>query len=616
MAMRELKTRDDMAMLLLDWIRPLREHYSRGGAQLIIGNTATHYGEGAIRMEGYSRVLWGLGPLFAGDNSGLPEEMRQEIEGWKELCRKGLVSGTDPGHEEYWQDVRDFDQKIVEMAAIVNAILLAPHVFWEPLTDTQQENVYRWLNQVNSHAVYDNNWRFFRVLVNVLFLKLGLPHSRECMEADLEVVERSYEGDGWYFDGHPGQKDYYIPFAMHYYGLVYAEQMKDIDPVYCRRLRERAAEFYPDFIQWFDAEGREVPFGRSLTYRFAHSAAFSAMAFAGVDVPMEELRALVLGNLRYWGSQPVFDQSGILTIGYQYPNLIMSERYNGPGSPYWSFKTFLVLALPAEHPFWKSREQKPDLAGKRLLIHPNMIAVHEDSGHTLLYPAGQESANFGNTEAKYQKFVYSNHFGFSIPRGTELEDGAFDNTLAGTEAGENFWRMRRSAERFEVTEDYTRALYRLMPGVRVESLVVPLNQGHVRVHFIQTEKKIELADGGFAIPAEDGLRRMEPSMTEQTQQSVQCRFPWGNAGAACLLGGGTARVVTPFPNTNLMRGMTLIPTVCYALETGEHCIADYFCGDKGRQEAGMELPAVDVTDGVICIRWRNQTMELEGRKWL
>ena len=82
--MRELRTRDDMAMLLLDWIRPLKEHYSRGGAQLIIGNTSAHYGEGSIRMEGYSRVLWGLGPLFAGDNEGLPEEQRQEIESWQE----------------------------------------------------------------------------------------------------------------------------------------------------------------------------------------------------------------------------------------------------------------------------------------------------------------------------------------------------------------------------------------------------------------------------------------------------------------------------------------------------------------------------------------------------
>ncbi|MDE5700108.1 MAG: DUF2264 domain-containing protein [Lachnospiraceae bacterium] len=54
-----------MVQLLLDWIRPLKGHYSKGGAQLIIGNTSAHYGETSIRMEGFSRVLWGLAPLFS-----------------------------------------------------------------------------------------------------------------------------------------------------------------------------------------------------------------------------------------------------------------------------------------------------------------------------------------------------------------------------------------------------------------------------------------------------------------------------------------------------------------------------------------------------------------------
>lgn len=613
---RELRTRDDMAMLLLDWIRPLKKCYSEGGARLKIGDTSAHYGENSIWMEGYSRVLWGLGPLFAGDNRDLPEEARQEIEMWKELTRRGLIHGTDPDHEEYWQDVGDYDQKMVEMAAVVNAILLAPQVYWEPLTKQQRQNVFHWLNGINSHQVHANNWRFFRVLVNVLFQKLDLPYSRECMEEDLGVVEHCYEGDGWYFDGHPGQKDYYIPFAMHYYGLIYAEQMKDREPEYCRRLRERAEEFYPDFIYWFDRDGREVPYGRSLTYRFAHSAAFAAMAFAGAEVPMGQIKALVLGNLRYWGSQPIFDRGGILTIGYQYPNLIMSERYNAPGSPYWSFKTFLVLALSKEHPFWKSREEKPEFEERKCLRHPNMISVHEDSGHTLLYPTGQKSPNFGNTVAKYQKFVYSNCFGFSVPRGTELADGAFDNTLSGTVAGENFWGMRRSAEKFEVTEEYTRTLYELLPGVKVESVIIPLKKGHVRVHFLRTEKRVELADGGFAIPLENEGRHMDPSMVEVTEESCRCGFPWGNAGAVCLAGNGRARQVIPFPNTNLMYGITLIPTICYDLEPGEYGIADYFYGDGCGQRDEEELPKVKVSQGAVSVTYRGKVRQIMGRQWL
>lgn len=576
---RDIRTRSDVALLLLDWIRPLKGHYSEGGAQLIIGHTSAHYGETSIRMEGFSRVLWGLAPLFSQRNELLPEEAREEIEDWKVLVRDGLIHGTDPGHEEYWLDVWDYDQKMVEMAAIVNAILLAPDVFWEPLDAGQRQNVYNWLNQINRHEVYSNNWRFFRVLVNVLFQVLGLPDDKECMKDDLGVVEHCYEGDGWYFDGHSGQKDYYIPFAMHYYGLLYAKQMKERDSVYAAELRQRAARFYEDFIYWFDEDGREVPFGRSLTYRFAHSAAFAAMAFAGIDVPMGELKHLVLGNLRYWSSNPIFDCGGILTIGYQYPNLIMSERYNAPGSPYWSFKTFLILALPDAHPFWQADEQRPKLETKRLLCHPNMIAVHEKSGHTLLYPAGQHAANFGSTVAKYQKFVYSNLFGFSVPRGTELEDGAFDNTLAVTRAGENFWRMRQGVESYEVTKEYTRACYELLPGVMVESLIIPQEKGHIRIHHIWTKEDIELADGGFAIRVEDGINRMETSMVQTTERAVRCHFPWGNAGAENLEGDGEARLVTPFPNTNLMYGITVIPTIYFQLKAGEYCLKNYFYGD-------------------------------------
>ena len=46
--------------------------------------------------------------------------------------------------------------------------------------------------------------------------------------------------------------------------------------------------------------------------------------------------------------------------------------------------------------------------------------------------------------------------------------------------------------------------------------MIPLDKGHVRVHFVRTTKRIELADGGFAIPAEDGLRRMEPSIDRKS----------------------------------------------------------------------------------------------------
>lgn len=56
----------------------------------------------------------------------------------------------------------------------------------------------------------------------------------------------------------------------------------------------------------------------------------------------------------WWLAQPIADNGGVLTISYAYPNILMSENYNVPGSPYWCMKAFAFLMLPAGHPFWQT----------------------------------------------------------------------------------------------------------------------------------------------------------------------------------------------------------------------------------------------------------------------
>lgn len=611
MVEHNINTRNDVVLLLLDLVRPLKKHYSQGAAWLKLGNTAAHYGSSCAYMEGYARVLWGLGPLFSQKNSSIPAAAFSEIAEWKKIVRRGLINGTNPEHEEYWLGVTDYDQKMVEMAAIVNAIALAPDTLWEPLTKQQQQNIYNWLNQINSHKVHANNWRFFRIMVNMLFRKLKQPYSSSCLEEDWKVIENCYEGDGWYCDGNPCQKDYYIAFAMHYYGLLYAVYMKEEEPKRCQQLIDRATAFCSDYIYWFDQEGKEVPFGRSLTYRFAHSAFFAAMAFAGVDTDLPVLKRMLLGNLRYWKSQPVFDTGGVLSIGYQYPNLIMSERYNAPGSPYWSFKTFLILALPQEHPFWNCEEKSPTFERTKCLEHPHMIAVHEEGGHTLLYPVGQKSPDFGNTVSKYQKFVYSNLFGFSISRGFTLEEGAFDNTLAVSRADKNSWHMRNGEQIYQFHSKYIRITYEIMKDVLINSIIIPLGKGHVRLHFICTKEEIEVADGGFAIGTEKDTLQMKDQMVCRREQTICCNLPWGRAGASSLTKAGTPKLVRPFPNTNLMCASTVIPTIYYRLGAGTFFIADYFYGDTADQRELEELPYILEKEKQIEVVYQQETIYID-----
>ena len=76
--------------------------------------------------------------------------------------------------------------------------------------------------------------------------------------------------------------------------------------------------------------GRAVPFGRSLTYRFAMSSFWGAVAFADLELPAPltwgVVRGLQLRNVRYWARQAgAYNTDGTLTIGYCYPNQAMTE---------------------------------------------------------------------------------------------------------------------------------------------------------------------------------------------------------------------------------------------------------------------------------------------------
>lgn len=85
---------------------------------------------------------------------------------------QGIIHGTDPDHEEYWGRFETKDQRMVEQSILGLGLALAPHKIWEPLTDKQKDNVYRWLNQINLvDRSNPNNWLMFTVLVNVGFQK-------------------------------------------------------------------------------------------------------------------------------------------------------------------------------------------------------------------------------------------------------------------------------------------------------------------------------------------------------------------------------------------------------------------------------------------------------------
>ncbi|WP_455618713.1 DUF2264 domain-containing protein [Eisenbergiella sp.] len=553
----------DFQELLLSIVEPLKPFYSEERAGLVLGATATNYDRKAENMEAFSRPLWGLVPFWAGGGT------EPELE---EIYRRGLTAGTDPRGSEFWGGFHAFDQKFVEMAAISYGLILTPEKLWDPLSDREKERLADWLYGINQYELPVCNWILFAVLVNVALMKLGRKYDAKKLEKYLQGVDEFYLGDGWYQDGDSGQKDYYVSFAIHFYCLFYARSMGEEDPERCQIYKERAMLFGKTFIYWFDEDGAALPFGRSLTYRFAQVSFWSACLMAGVyPYPVEVMKGLIVRHMQDWLKKPVFDRDHILTIGYAYPDLVMGERYNGPGSPYWSLKTFAFLMLPDDHSFWSAKPAPlPALEKVKLIPYADMLmAVYE--GHNTAYVPGRYSpAGHGQSQAKYGKFAYDTRFGFHVARSCfELHEAAPDSMLAFCINGYTY--VRRICEDFTVSEDKVVSSWSPYPDIQVETTVIPERWGHRRIHRIVSSIECEAYDCGFGIasdPADGYEAGTEEGGAWAKNRYASCEVTgeYTDDAGEWLLEPGV--VIDADPNTNLLYPKAVIPAVKYRITEG------------------------------------------------
>ncbi|WP_390405734.1 DUF2264 domain-containing protein [Lacticaseibacillus jixiensis] len=573
-----------------DLMQPLQPALSALGAtgRLHLGDHGTVYSASTREVEAFLRPLWGLGAF----THAHPDNVY-----WPQFLA-GIQHATDPSDAAYWGDITDNDQLIVEMAALATTILLNTEAVQTQLGSAAVDQLAAWLRQANDHTLPDNNWHFFRVLVNLALKALGQAYSPEMIAADLQRIDDFYVGDGWYFDGNQTQRDYYIAFAMHYYGLLYATFAKADDPKRSAEFIKRATIFAKHYRDWFDAQGEALPFGRSLCYRFAQAAFFSALVFADVEaLPWGEIKGLLARNLHTWFSQPIFDNAGVLSVGYHYSDLVFAEGYNGPGSPYWAMKTFILLATPKTHPFWQAPVvpyQAPDglvvsQAGRALYQHS------EQGTHTLSFPAGQFVNNQNHACAKYSKFVYSTRFGNSVPKATYwYYEGAYDNCLALAEDDHDF-RSKALDDAYEIQAD--RVIHDWTPwtDVKIRSTIVPFAGWHLRVHEITTARAIDAYDGGFSAPIE----------APYDESALAYQSPVGYVAVANIAGFARGGLVKPEPNTNLLYPRTVLPYLYQHLTPGRHVLVSAITGAK--QAVALPVITVDehrvqVLDKTILLR--------------
>lgn len=540
------------------WV-PLAEPFRSERDEVQLGSAPAFYGQRCTSVEAFGRVLWGLASLESGGG---------KFSEWP-LLRSILAAGTASGGG--WGIQCDFDPRSVEAPPIALALCWAREALWEPLTENERTTVVAWLSRINEVKLSDNNWRWFRVLTNAALRALGQPWSRERLQEDIAIIDDLWRDDGWYSDGLLEQRDYYVPMAMHFYGLIFSRLAAAGEERFAAACVERARRFAVDFQHWFAADGAAIPFGRSLHYRFAQGAFWSALAFASVEaLPWGLVKGLLLRHLRWWMQRPILTDGGRLSLGYGYAQPHLAEGYGSAAGPLWALKALLVLALPEEHPFWRTDEAPlPTLPAVVLQLQPRMIVCRDDRHHHVFSLSSNATAypNFRHAAAKYAKFAYSSAFAFSIPAGCgRLDHGAFDSMLALTD-DERQWRVRERSEQTKISDDVIYARWHPWDDVEIETWLMPVLPGHLRVHRLVSQRALKSFEGGFAVG------RIDRADTEQTV-GVDRAVAVTSIGASAVLDAGThlsARgvVVETEPSTNLLHPIAVLPGIERSHSAGE-----------------------------------------------
>jgi hypothetical protein len=206
----------------------------------------------------------------------------------------------------------------------------------------------------------DNNWVWFRIVVETFLRSVGGPFSADDVAHDLAAHDRFRRPGGWFADGPERSFDHYAGWALHLYPALWermsgaaevARAAGDDLAVRSASDREHLARYLEDALALVGSDGAPLLQGRSLTYRFAAAAPFWAGALSGVGRP-GQLREAATRIVRHFADHGVPGTDGLLTLGWHGPWRPIAQRYSGPGSPYWASKGLLGLALPASHEVW------------------------------------------------------------------------------------------------------------------------------------------------------------------------------------------------------------------------------------------------------------------------
>ena len=582
--------------------------------------------------EAFCRPLWGIAPALR-----TPGQYHIRVNGEQvEVCawlRECLLDAVDENSPYSWKPLPGMDessyynQMKTELAGLMVGLYFARETLWDPFAPGQKKAVADWVYDINRRAyamVWDCNHIWFITLCLTVLKKFGFvyPETEHILQESLERLDRMYVGGGFYQDGKFGRFDYYNPWAMHTYALLWSVIADESFAGYeerCRTFRERTEALLPYYAHVFETNGCHVPFGRSLTYRFAAAGILPMAAAAGCRYDAGVLRELTLRNVSYFVENAEL-RDGILPPGFLYEAPQVVETYTSDGGAYWCSKAFLALLLPEDHPFWTAPAVPVPADEGGFLVHTGCDRIHmpltgsAKAGVTLFNNTahylqdGQKTQWFLDMAGYYSKFAYNSRAGFGISTRDEV---SVDNMIVlltpdGTMESHRFGFQDLGCKRDGRLLLSRHVPFANDPGTCIETaLLILVPESHLRVHRVRLSQPYRVREGGFCLPHHTDEKLV------RTDGASACVSAGGRHSALRVAGSVPVhpQVRGLTPGMNLMAPMAACPAwQTDVLQPGEYVFATLFSFADGPEEP---LPSPVLKGERVTVEYGGKTYEID-----
>lgn len=320
------------------------EYQSEGGALVYYPGENSSQGAKMNALEGFAR-FFPLASSFMSSTNDLPINIDGQNHKLSVLFKKAILNGTDPDHKEYWGEIGDRDQKMVEAADVALGLWLSRDYVWAEFNQEEKKQIFNWLLHAEGKQFVDNNWNLFPITIFKVMEALGadIPENIKFSKVLYEKYKsNTYKGKGWFFDA-PSGFDYYNGWAIHY-SLFWLNQIDpSFDPDF---IRESNIEFVEFYKYLFSRNGFPM-MGRSVCYRAAAPAPIVAGAILSPEVISPGLALNALDSTWKYFIENNAVKEGKVTQGFFQDDLSLLDGYSGAGSCLWSLRS-LIIAFYAD----------------------------------------------------------------------------------------------------------------------------------------------------------------------------------------------------------------------------------------------------------------------------